>query len=29
MAPLLQIQLQTRKMSCNSEPNFMFFAFTL
>jgi len=29
VAPFLRIQLQTRKMSCNSEPDFMLFALAL
>jgi len=28
-APLLQIQLQTKKLSYNSEPDFMLFALAL
>jgi len=27
--PLSQIQLQTEKLSCNSEPDFMLFALAL
>jgi len=28
-APLLQIQLQTKKFSCTSEPDFMLFVLAL